>query len=160
MPRLALMKRELSHSVVSSVNELMAAVTRLVASVGEAASASASSAASAAAKAAGTWAARVSGHAASRVAAAGEKGEKLSHSIKAHWDSMTAKQRAARVKKMLAGRGLKPKPKKKGPPSKKSLALRKAISSHWAKMTASERAARVRRMLAGRGLKPKAKPKR
>ena len=68
---------------------------------------------------------------------------------------MTPKQRAARVKKMLAGRGLKPKAKKKGRPSKKSLALRKAISSHWASMTPAQRAARVKKMLAGRGLKPK-----
>jgi hypothetical protein len=41
-----------------------------------------------------------------------EKSAKLRKSIKAHWDAMTPKQRADRVRKMLAGRGLKPKAKK------------------------------------------------
>ena len=40
-----------------------------------------------------------------------KKSAALKRSIKAHWDAMTPKERAARVRKMLAGRGLKPRPK-------------------------------------------------
>lgn len=90
------------------------------------------------------------------------KAEKLRESIKAHWASMTPAEHAARVKKMLAGRGLKPKkpPKPLTPKdlakkaALKSQRLKAAIKSHWAKMSKADRAARVKRMLAGRGLKP------
>jgi hypothetical protein len=72
---------------------------------------------------------------------------------------MTKAEHEARVRKMLAGRGLKPKPKKTKPPTARSVAIRKAVRSHWKKMTPAERQARVARMLAGRGLKPKGKAK-
>ena len=68
---------------------------------------------------------------------------------------MTPAQRKARIKKMLAARGLKPKPKKA--PTAKGLALRKSIKAHWDAMTPAQRKSRIRKMLAARGLKPKAK---
>ena len=88
--------------------------------------------------------------------AAGVKSAKLKKSIKAHWASMSKQEREARIRRMLAARGLKPKPKSNKPPSAKSLALRKSIKAHWDHMTKAQRAARVKKMLAGRGLLPKA----
>jgi hypothetical protein len=43
---------------------------------------------------------------------AAEKSKKLQKSIKASWARYTPAERAARIRKMLAGRGLKPKKKK------------------------------------------------
>lgn len=40
------------------------------------------------------------------------RSKRLKKSIKASWDRMTPAQRAKRIRKMLAGRGLKPKAKK------------------------------------------------
>ena len=68
------------------------------------------------------------------------------------WKSMTPEQREVRVRKMLAGRGLKPKPKAKGPAKPK-----KKRKNPWANMTPQQREARVKKMLAARGLKPKKK---
>ena len=68
------------------------------------------------------------------------------------WKSMTPEQREARVRKMLAGRGLKPKPKGKGPAKPK-----KKRKNPCANMTPQQREARVKKMLAARGLKPKKK---
>ena len=70
------------------------------------------------------------------------------------WKSMTPEQREERVRKMLAGRGLKPKPKAKGPAKPK-----KKRKNPWASMTPEQREARVKKMLAARGLKPKKKKK-
>lgn len=127
----------------------MGAVTQLVGAVAGAAEAKSSHAMAEVREALGS--ARKAGKVVAGKSAA------LRRSIKAHWASMTPAQRKARVKKMLAGRGLKPKSKaeKSKPPTAKSLALKKSIKAHWAKMTSAERAARVKKMLAGRGLKPK-----
>ena len=84
---------------------------------------------------------------------ASDKASKLRVATKATWASYSKAQRAARIKKMLAARGLKPKVKK--PPTKTGLKIKKALKSHWAAMSSKDRAARVRRMLAGRGLKPR-----
>lgn len=147
------MKSHLPAAVAASLRDLVTAVSRLVTSVAETATREASSAARSVAAKASVVRAAGKGDLLEDVAA---KGAKLSRSIKAHWDTMSPKQRAARIKKMLAARGLKPKPKKKGPPSARSVKLKQSIKAHWDAMTPAERAARVRKMLAGRGLKPKA----
>jgi hypothetical protein len=72
------------------------------------------------------------------------------------WASMTPEQREERVRKMLAGRGLKPKSKRK---TKKKAAPKKKRKNPWASMTPAEKEARVKKMLAARGLKPKKKSK-
>jgi hypothetical protein len=82
-------------SILESVNELVEAVTGLIGSVGRAA-------AGAAVTLQGATPAKV----AAKVA---QKSESLRKSLKAHWAKMTPAQRKARVRKMLAGRGLKPK---------------------------------------------------
>jgi hypothetical protein len=133
------MNRDLRALVAASVRDLVEVVTRLVASV-EASANAASSRTRAAAD-------------------VGGRGEKLSRSIKAHWDTMSPAKRAARIKKMLAARGLKPKPKRTGPPSARSVKLKASLKAHWDALTPAARAARVKKMLAGRGLKPKATPK-
>jgi|GEM_PF-2904360 len=135
------MNRDLRSHVSTSLRDLVASVDRLVASI-ESSGAAVSSTTRA-------TAARV-------VVAATDTGAKLSRSIKSHWDAMTPKRRAARIKKMLAARGLKPKPKPKGRPSARSLQLKASLKAHWDAMTPAARAARVKKMLAGRGLKPKA----
>ncbi len=127
--------------IVRSVNDLVAAVTRLVQSV---------SAAAVTAAPAGPQV---------------PKSEKLRAAIKAHWAGMSKAEHEARVRRMLAARGLKPKAPKKPPTpaeiakkaAEKSARLRKAVAAHWKRMSRTERQARVRRMLAGRGLKPAAK---
>lgn len=83
------------------------------------------------------------------------KAKRLAKSIRAHWAAMTPKQHAARVRKMLAGRGVTPRKPRK--PTAKALKLRKSLKAHWAAMSPAQHAARVRKMLAGRGLKPKSK---
>jgi hypothetical protein len=85
----------------------------------------------------------------------GEKGAKLKKSLKAAWAKLTPAQHKARVKKMLAGRGLKPKAKRA--PTAKGRRLKKAIKASWARMTPEQRAERIARMQKGRGLKPKAR---
>lgn len=44
----------------------------------------------------------------------GKNNPKLKAAVKASWDNYTPAQRAARIAKMLAGRGLKPKRKRPG----------------------------------------------
>ncbi len=136
------MNRDLASHVSTTLRDLIAAVNRLEASVKASATTIASKAHTTATRA---------------VASSVEHGEKLSRSIKAHWDKLSPKHRAARIKRMLAARGLKP--KKKGPPSARSLKLKASIKAHWDAMTPAQRAARVKKMLAGRGLKPKATTK-
>jgi predicted Fe-S protein YdhL (DUF1289 family) len=86
--------------------------------------------------------------------AAGSTGKKIGAKVKAAWARYTPKERAARIKKMLAARGLKPKVARA--PTAKGKKLQKAIKASWARMTPEQRAARVRKMLAARGLKPRA----
>ncbi|MCZ6787819.1 MAG: hypothetical protein O7E54_11725 [Planctomycetota bacterium] len=76
---------------------------------------------------------------------------------KSWWDTATAKQKAERVRKMQAGRGLKPKSKrqKKAATGKKAAKTAKKRRNPWKSMTPEQRKERVRKMLAGRGLKPK-----
>ncbi len=68
------------------------------------------------------------------------------------WANMTPKQREDRVRKMLAGRGLKPKGKAKA--SDKATPKKKR-KNPWASMSPEQKAARVKKMLAARGLKTK-----
>ena len=69
------------------------------------------------------------------------------------WDTATPAQKAARVKKMLAARGLKPKPAALKAGGKKPAT--KTWKSWWDTATEKQKADRVRKMQAGRGLKPK-----
>lgn len=132
------MNSDLRAAVAASVRELIDVVARLVATVE-------SSARAASAKVRGTT-------------DDGDRrtGDWRSRSVKAHWATLSPRQHAARVRKMLAARGLKPKPKRKGPPSPRALKIKAALQAHWDHLGAAERAARVKKMLAGRGLKPKA----
>ena len=98
------MKHDSSNAILESVNQLVSAVTSLVSAVGSAAANAAEGAAHRASAAAQAIRGRASGAVAGRSA-------KLKQAIKAHWDSMTPAQRKARIKKMLAARGLKPKVK-------------------------------------------------
>ena len=84
---------------MKSVDELLSAVTSLVESV-ESVVADAGKAGKGRTK-----------RAAPSSAAMSARSAKLKKALKSHWASMTPAQRAARVRKMLAGRGLKPKPK-------------------------------------------------
>ena len=83
------------------------------------------------------------------------KGAKLKSALKGYWSKLKGKAREERIKKMLAGRGLKPKAKK--PKTAKGKAIGSAVKASWAKYTPAQREARIRKMLAARGLKPKAK---
>jgi hypothetical protein len=136
-----------ASSVTVSVRELLGAVTNLLTSVSTAVASSGP-----VFDAAG----RVGRSVRTTAKAAGAKGANLKKALKAHWAKLTPAQHKARIGKMLAGRGLKPKVKR--PPTAKGLKLKKAIAASWARMTPAERSARVKKMLAGRGLKPKAKP--
>ena len=62
------------------------------------------------------------------------------------------------MKKMLAGRGLKPKPVARKAQAKKS-ATKKTGKAWWDTATEKQKADRVKKMQAGRGLKPKARKK-
>jgi hypothetical protein len=152
------MNRRPDQKILQSVNDLVAAVTQLVSNVAENAGRAARRAADDArgvAEKAGRPAAEV-----------GEKTKRLRAAIRAHWAGMSAKERAERVRRMLAGRGLKPAARgaagrasgkaKATKGSQKTSRLRSALKAHWASMSPEVRAERVRRMLAGRGLSPKA----
>ena len=95
---------ELSLALSSAVSELVASVSRLVDAVRGAAPA-------------GAPVARVPGQ-----RGPGKNNPKLKAAIKASWERYTPAQRAARIAKMLAGRGLKPAKAAKaaGKPAKKS----------------------------------------
>ena len=147
------MKHDPRKAILHSVNALVGAVTDLIAAMGSAAS---SAITHVAPRGRVGRPPKNASRPVGRPPAKGSKSAKLKKSIKAHWDAMSPGQRKSRIKKMLAARGLKPKPKSNKPPSKKSLALKKSIKAHWAAMSDSERAARVRTMQAGRGLQPKA----
>jgi hypothetical protein len=96
------------------------------------------------------------------------KGAKISGAVKASWASYTPAERAARVRKMLAGRGLKPKratkarrsptkqrgrrttsPRKATAP-RKIVTARKPPANSWARLSPADRAARVAKMRVGR----------
>src|SRR5437868_3914647 len=96
-----------SSQIVSSVNQLLSAVTDLLSSVGHAVSNAASTAAGRAQAAGRALVGREEARGGRR--APGKSGA-LQKALKDHWAKMTPAQRAARVKKMLAGRGLKPIP--------------------------------------------------
>jgi hypothetical protein len=89
-----------ADAIVDSINRLVQAVTDVVGSVGHAA-------ASAAVTLRGAKADGI----AKVPAAIAKKSERLRRSIKAHWAAMSPEQREARIRKMLAGRGLR----RKGP---------------------------------------------
>src|SRR5689334_23216128 len=122
------MPKSLAVSLTSSVSEMLAAVARLTSEVQEAlASPRLREAASS-----------VRTSAKSVAKAAGPKVSRLKESLKAHWAKLTPAQHKARIKKMLAGRGLKPVPesvKARRAASPRSKALKKAIKASWAKMT-------------------------
>lgn len=88
---------ELSLALSSAVSELVASVSRLVDAV------RAQSAAPAAGR--GVSVAPSSGP---KPRGPGKNNPKLKAAIKASWERYTPAQRAARIAKMLAGRGLKP----------------------------------------------------
>ena len=99
------MPRPTDHakSIASSVSELLSAVTGLVGCV-HAAVASSSGVRTAAGdvkKAAGEVGGAVS-----------QKTRKLRRALKGYWGRLKGKKRLERIRKMLAGRGLKPKRKK------------------------------------------------
>jgi hypothetical protein len=85
-----------ADAIVDSINRLVQAVTDVVGSVG---------------RAAASAAVTLKGANADSIARVPEKiaqkSERLRKSIKAHWASMTPAEREARIRKMLAGRGLK-----------------------------------------------------
>src|SRR5687768_1884432 len=81
--------------IVGSINRLIVAVTDLSGSISHAA-------AGAAVTLRGAHAPGI----AKVPAKFAQKSERLRKSIKAHWASMTPAQREARIRKMLAGRGL------------------------------------------------------
>jgi hypothetical protein len=87
--------RQETSGILASVNRLVEAVTGLVGSVGHAAASA--SVALRGAKAPGL---------AKVPATIARKSERLRKSIRAHWAKMTPEQREARIRKMLAGRGL------------------------------------------------------
>ena len=145
-----------SSQIVSSVNQLISAVTDLLANVGDAVSKAATTAAGRAQAAGRALVGRDEGS--SSRGGPGKSGA-LKKALKAHWAKMTPAQRQARIKKMLAGRGLKPIPadvKAKRAANPRSKALKRAIKAHWDSMTPEQRKARIKKMLAARGLKPKA----
>jgi hypothetical protein len=138
------MPRSTHASVTSTVNDLLSAVSRLTGAVAQAMNVPQVREARASVRSSARSVAKV----------AGDKGAKLKKSLKAAWAKLTPAQHKARVKKMLAGRGLKPKAKKA--PTAKGLKLKKAIKASWARMTPEQRAERIAKMQRGRGLKPKA----
>jgi hypothetical protein len=71
---------------------------------------------------------------------------KLKSALKKSWASYTPEERAERVRKMLAGRGLKP----KGAAPRKTKHAAKAKAGAWASMTTAERGERIAKMRAGR----------
>ena len=136
-----------ASSVSASVNDLLGAVTGLLDSVRSAVVSSGPVVEAGA---------RVAKPARLTAKAAGDTGKKIGAKVKAAWARYTPKERAARIRKMLAARGLKPKGKKV--PTARGLALKKAIKASWAKMTPQQRAERIAKMQRGRGLKPKTEP--
>src|SRR5437667_11794428 len=100
------MKHDSSKAIHTSVNQLVSAVTSLVSAVG----AAAADVAEGAAERASATARAFGGAALAAPAALAQRSQRLKKAIKAHWDSMTPGERKARIKKMLAARGLKPKP--------------------------------------------------
>jgi hypothetical protein len=85
-----------AYAILDSVNRLVDSVTDLIGSVGHAAASAAVTLRGAKA----TGLAKVP-------AVVARKSERLRRSIKAHWDAMTPAQREERIRRMLAGRGLK-----------------------------------------------------
>jgi hypothetical protein len=85
----------------------------------------------------------------------GKGNPKLKSALKKSWANYTPKQRADRVRKMLAGRGLEPKGARKANAAparapKAKRAPKAAKGGAWASMTPEERAERVAKMRAGR----------
>jgi hypothetical protein len=95
------MKATNRQQILKSVNDLIQSVTSLVDSM---------SSATEAARPARTVASASRGRrGGARGAWTSERRAKLKRSIASYWSKLTPEQHAARVKKMLAGRGLKPK---------------------------------------------------
>ncbi len=97
----------------------------------------------------------------SKTAPTSSTSAKIRRAVAASWAQYTPAQRAERVRKMLAGRGLKPKAAAKrsaasrrtkppAAPPRKARASRQAHVNPWAKLTPGERAARIAKMQAGR----------
>jgi hypothetical protein len=84
-----------ADAIVDSINRLVQAVTEVVGSVGHAAASAAVTLRGANARGLAKVPATIA-----------QKSERLRRSIKAHWAAMTPEQREARIRKMLAGRGL------------------------------------------------------
>jgi hypothetical protein len=90
------MKATNRQQIMKSVNELIRSVTSLVDTLGSAASSRpAKAGAGRRGGARGAWTA--------------QRRAKLKRSIASYWSKLTPQQHAERVRKMLAGRGLKPK---------------------------------------------------
>ena len=81
----------------------------------------------------------------------GKGNPKLKSALKKSWANYTPAQRKERIRKMLAGRGLKP----KGAAPKRATRIARAKGGAWASMTPAQRAERIAKMRAGRGLEPK-----
>lgn len=134
------MPTDTAASITSSVKHLLDSVSRLLVSVRGAVASS---------RAERVDTSRSTGP---RLASRPTSG-KRKKALKSYWANLKGKAREERIKKMLAGRGLKPKVKK--PPTARGLALKKALKASWARMTPAERATRIAKMQAGRGIKPK-----
>lgn len=98
--------------------------------------------------------------------AARAKSAKLRRALKRYWANLKGRERAARVAKILKGKGPKPKvattrraPKRTGtakPAARKPAPRRKGRANPWAKLSPEQRAERIAKMRAGR--KAKAAP--
>ena len=93
------MSKKPAKEILASIRQLVDSVTQLVDAVSALPARGAGSAAGRAVAPPPSPAARA------------KKSAALKRAIKAHWDRMTPKERAARVRRMLAGRGLKPRRK-------------------------------------------------
>ncbi len=93
------MKTQTPRAILSAVQTLLGGVNDLIATIDSLAKSKAGKAGV------------VDGRRSMSPEAQAKKSAALKRSIKAHWASMSPKERAARVRRMLAGRGLKPKKK-------------------------------------------------
>ena len=86
-----------------------------------------------------------------RKAAKPETAAKPKKKRKNPWATMTPRQKADRVRKMLAGRGLKPKAERK-PVAEQAAKPKKKRKNSWAGQTPAQRLKRVNAIRKGRGL--------
>ncbi len=93
------MKTQTPRAILSAVQTLLGGVNDLISTIDNLA------------RSKGGKAGAVDGRRAMTPKAQAQKSAALKKAIKAHWAAMTPKERADRVRRMLKGRGLKPKKK-------------------------------------------------